>query len=330
MAALSSMYASFGWWFGNIRVAPNDPNRVYALGLDFYRTTNGGSSWSFAGGTMHVDHHALDFAADARLYEGNDGGMYRSTTGTSWTKLPNLPVNQFYAIEVNEQNPAHRYGGLQDNGTHRTLTGNVDDWASILGGDGFRCLVDPVSSQFVYAEYQYGELFRSSDGGNNFDYIASSLSGRTNWSMPVEFHPTNPATLFAGMQNIWRTTDRGTNWASISPDLTDGDGGGNATFGTVTTIAIAPSNPSVRLAGTDDANVWITTNAGVNWTRVDAALPERWITRVAFDPLNAAIGYVTVSGFRWNEPQPHVFRTTNHGANWSDIWAIFRKPPSMT
>src|SRR5688572_16722267 len=121
-SALASMYSTFGWWFGNIRVAPNDPNRVYALGLDFYRTTNGGSSWSFAGGSMHVDHHALDFAADARIYEGNDGGVYRSTTGTSWTKLPNLPVNQFYAVEVNEQNPAQRYGGLQDNGTHRTLS----------------------------------------------------------------------------------------------------------------------------------------------------------------------------------------------------------------
>lgn len=318
-AALGSIYSTYGWWFGNIRVAPNDANRVYALGLDFYRTTNGGSSWSFAGGSMHVDHHAFDVAADGRLYEGNDGGIYRSTTGTSWTKLPNLPANQFYAIDVNEQNPIQRYGGLQDNGTHRTLTGNVDDWASILGGDGFRCLVDPLLPQHIYAEYQYGELFHSPDGGSNFDYIAGSLTGRKNWFMPVEFHPTNTATLFAGTSNVWRTTNRGTTWVSISPDLTDGDGGINTTFGTITTIAIAPSNASVRLAGTDDANVWITTNAGANWTKVDAALPERWITRVAFDPANDAIEYVTVSGFRWNEPQPHVFRTTNYGANWADI-----------
>jgi len=325
--ALGSIYSSYGWWFGNIRVAPNDANRVYALGLDFYRTTNGGSSWSFVGGSMHVDHHALDFAVDGRLYEGNDGGIYRSTTGTSWTKLPNLPCNQFYAIDVNELNSAQRYGGLQDNGTHRTLTGNVDDWTSILGGDGFRPLVDPTNAQHIYAEYQYGELFHSSDGGTNFDYIAGSLTGRKNWSMPVEFHPTNPATLFAGTSSLWRTTNRGVSWTSISPDLTDGDGGINTTFGTITTLAIAPSNQAVRLVGTDDANVWITTNAGVNWTKVDGAIPERWITRVAFDPLDAATGYVTVSGFRWNEPQPHVFRTTNFGANWTDISSNLPEAP---
>jgi hypothetical protein len=73
--------------------------------------------------------------------------------------------------------------------------------------------------------------------------------------------------------------------------------------------------------------VWITTNAGLNWTKVDAALPERWITRVAFDPTNDSIGYVTVSGFRWNEPQPHVFRTTNHGASWADISANLPEAP---
>ncbi len=318
-ASLGSMYSSYGWWFGNIRVAPNDANRVYALGLDFHRTTNGGSSWSFAGGSMHVDHHGLDFASNGRLFEGNDGGMYTSLNGTSWTKLPGLPVSQFYAITVNEQNPLQRYGGLQDNGTNRTLTGSADDWVNILGGDGFRPLVDPVNSQFVYAEYQYGELFRSTNGGSSFDYIAGSLAGRKNWSMPVEFDPSNPLRLVAGTDRVYRTTNRGTSWAAISPDLTDGDGGVNVVFGTITALAIAPTSQGTILAGTDDANVWITTNGGIGWTRVDAALPERWITRVAFDPGDAAIAYLTISGFKWDEPAPHVFRTTDHGASWADI-----------
>lgn len=324
---LASLYSSYGWWFGNVRVSPTDPNRVYALGLDFYRTTNGGTSWNSVGGSMHVDHHALDFAANGRIFEGNDGGMYTSLNGTAWTKLSGMAVNQFYAIEVNEQAPTQRYGGLQDNGTQRTMTGGADDWGSILGGDGFRPLVDPTNAQWIFAEYQYGALHRSSNGGGSFSPIDGSLAGRRNWSMPVEFDPSNSLTLVAGTDRVFRTTNRGTSWTAISPDLTDGSGGGNVVFGTITTLAVAPTNASTILAGTDDANVWITTNGGTQWARVDATIPERWITRVAFDPSNAAIGYVTVSGFKWAETQPHVFRTTNFGAAWTDLSANLPEAP---
>lgn len=163
-AALSSIDATYGWWFGNLRVAPNDPNLVYVLGLDFYRTTNGGTTWTNVGGAMHVDHHALDFAANGRLFEGNDGGMYTSVNGTAWTTLPGLPVSQFYSVALNAQAPQQRYGGFQDNGVQRTLTGGSGDWTSILGGDGERCLVDPVTPLYIYAESQYGALYRSSNG----------------------------------------------------------------------------------------------------------------------------------------------------------------------
>jgi photosystem II stability/assembly factor-like uncharacterized protein len=315
---LSSMYSSFGWWFGNVRVAPDHSNVVFAVGYDTYRSTNGGASWSNVSGSMHVDHHALDFASDGSILEGNDGGMYRSTNGGSlWAKLDDLPTNQFYAIEVDEQFPLRRYGGMQDNGTQRTLTGGSDDWSSILGGDGFRPLVDPTNNQYVYAEYQRGALFRSTNGGASFSYIGGGLSGNANWFMPVEFDPAQPATLFAGTQQVWRSANRGTSWTAISPDLTDGAGG--SPFGTVTTIAISPVDSDHILAGTDDANVWRTSNGGGTWTQVDAALPERWITRVTFDPANANHAYVTVSGFRWDEYQPHVFRTTDLGDTWADI-----------
>ncbi|MBK9404952.1 MAG: T9SS type A sorting domain-containing protein [Ignavibacteria bacterium] len=78
-------------------------------------------------------------------------------------------------------------------------------------------------------------------------------------------------------------------------------------------------NPNMIIAGTDDANVWITSNSGTNWTKVSATLPYRWITRVAIDPLNENISYVTFNGLKWRDPQPHIFRTTNKGQTWSDI-----------
>ena len=327
--ALGGVYSSYGWWFGNIRVDPTNADRVFVLGLEFYRTTNGGASWSNAGGSMHVDHHGLDFGPTGIIWEGNDGGMYRSVNGgTVWTKLADLPLTQFYTVEVDHQFPVRRYGGTQDNGTNRTLTGGSSDWASILGGDGFHCLVDPTNNAFVYAEWQYGNFHRSTNGGSTFIGATSGLSGRKNWSMPVVLDPSNPARLYAGTHFLHRSTNRAASWTGISPDLTDGPGGGNVTYGTITTIAVAATDPDVIWAGTDDANVWVTTNGGANWTRVDGALPERWVTRVAVDPGDATVSYVTISGFRWDDPLPHVFRSTDFGASWTDISSNLPEVPA--
>jgi photosystem II stability/assembly factor-like uncharacterized protein len=325
-AALSGAYATYGWWFGNIRVTPTDPNRVFVLGLDAYRSTNGGASWSQVGGNMHVDHHALEYAPTDTgqfLYEGNDGGLYRSLDGgTTWTEIQGLPITQFYTVEVDHLEPHRRYGGTQDNGTNRTLTGSPNDWAQILGGDGFHVHVDPTNNSFVYAEYQYGNFFRSTNGGSSFSPATNGISAgdRMNWSTPVVLDPSNPATLYYGSQRVYRSTNRAVSWSAISNDLTDGAGGSNGViFGTLTALAVAPSDPQVIYAGTDDANVWVTQNGGGLWTRVDAQIPERWVTRVAVHPSSAGTAYVTLSGFRDDDPLSHVYRTTNFGSTWSPV-----------
>src|SRR4029453_19597057 len=93
------------------------------------------------------------------IYDGNDGGIYKSTNGSStWTHFENLPISQFYTCEIDHNNPERLYGGLHDNNVVRTLTGNTDDWESIIGGDGFYVLVDPKNPSYVYAESQYGAL----------------------------------------------------------------------------------------------------------------------------------------------------------------------------
>jgi photosystem II stability/assembly factor-like uncharacterized protein len=322
-SALSNVYSSFGWWFGNIRVQPNNPDRVYVLGLNPYRSTNGGASWSQIGSNMHVDHHAMEFAAldPSLIYEGNDGGLYQSfDSGASWNELNGLPITQFYTVEVDFQLPQRRYGGTQDNGTNRTLTGASNDWSRILGGDGFYVNVDPLDNRFVYAEWQWGNLNRSTNGGSSFSNATNGISGsdRQNWSTPVILDPSDPTTLYFGSHRVYRSTNRAVSWDAISGDLTDGSGGsGGVVFGTLTTLAVAATDPEVIYAGTDDANVWVTQNGGGNWTRIDAGLPERWVTRVAVDPTSAAIAYVTLSGFRDDDPLAHVFRTTDFGSTWT-------------
>ncbi len=322
--ALASITGGFGWYFGQVRIDPTNASRIFVLGVSLYRTTNTGSSWSSVGGATHVDHHDIwiDPGNNTRVVDGDDGGVYLSTNGGSaWQKSPILPITQFYAITVDAQNLLHRLGGTQDNGTPRTSTGALGDWDDIYFGDGFYCIVDPTNSNIIYAEYQYGGLGKSIDGGIFFDDATVGIdpSDRANWSTPVVMDPKDSNVLYYGTQRVWRTTDGTVSWNPVSADLTEGDDPGNLVFGTITTIAVAPSNQSVLYVGTDDGNVWVTQNLGGSWTNVNGTLPDRWVTRVAVDPTDAAVAYVTISGYRNDEYVPHVFRTTDFGASWSDI-----------
>ncbi len=320
----NDLYYSFGWYFGQIRVHPTDSDVVYVLGVPLYRTTNGGGTWYDVSGSQHVDHHALEFdnTNPNHIVDGNDGGVYYSTnSGTVWTKSYNLPVTQFYAATIDRLNPERTYGGTQDNGTLRTLTGNIDDWHMILGGDGFYCMVDYTDANTIYAEYQWGNLMKSTDGGYDFNYAMDGISGgdRTNWSTPVVMDSNNPLVLYYGANRLYKTTDGAEYWYAISGDLTNGPGPSFLTYGTITTIAVSRTNGDVIYVGTDDANVWVTTDGGSNWTSINSGLPDRWVTRVAVDPYDEATAYVTFSGYRYDSPLPHVYRTTDYGALWTDI-----------
>jgi len=322
--AIQGMNSSFGWYFGQVRVHPSNPDVAYLLGVDLYYTNTGGGSWTQLAGyynmdVIHVDHHALFIhPVTGRLLEGNDGGLYYSDdSGFTWTKINNLPLTQFYDIEVDYLRPERIYGGTQDNNTVRTWTGALDDWDAILGGDGFYSLVDYTNSNIIYAEYQYGGLSKSTNGGSYMYNISSWGSDRVNWSAPVVMHPWQPDILYFGTYRVYKSTNGGNSWQVVSGDLTDGDDG--SSYHTITTLAVSPVNTSVVLAGTDDGNVHISTNGGTSWTDISAGLPDRWITRVAADPFDGNTIYATCSGFRWDETAPHVFRSADLGNTWVDI-----------
>ena len=321
---LDGMNSSFGWYFGQIRVDPVNENRVYVLGVDMYRSDNGGNSWNHIAGyfnfnEIHVDHHAMFIDENTgRIFEGNDGGLYISDNyGEDWQKLNKLGITQFYDIEIDYLMPHRLYGGTQDNNTVRTLTGATGSWQAILGGDGFYSLVDYTNNDNIYAESQNGGLHKSTDGGWDFDYIAGQMDNdRINWSAPLIMHPEDPDILYFGTHRVWKTTNGGWNWTPVSGDLTQGSSG---SFHTLTTLAISSLNPAIVLAGSADGRVHISTTNGLVWNDVSEGLPVRWITRVETDPFDENTIYATVSGFRWDEAQPHVFKSTDLGENWTNI-----------
>jgi photosystem II stability/assembly factor-like uncharacterized protein len=330
--SLSNIYSSYGWWFGRLKIDPQDEEVVYAIGFDVYKTSNGGDSWSYKTGIAHVDMHEVAISAvnSSRVFLANDGGLYSSNNGgDSWTHENGLPITQFYTCEIDESVPERLYGGAQDNGTNRTLSGNPDAWASIYGGDGFRCLVDPNDDRYIYVEYQYGNLARSTNYGSSFTSATSGISSsdRKNWNTPVTFNPLNPNSLYYGANRLYKSINKAVSWSAISDDLSNGAGSGNQKYGTITTISVSPVDTNYIYAGTDDANVWLSKDNGEFWQNISNGLPQRWISRLVADPFDVHSAYVCLSGYRENDYMPHLLKTEDEGATWQDISAGLPEAP---
>ena len=333
-STFTNNFGGFGWYFGAMAVSPTDPNRVFCLGQYLIRSTDGGVNFSSVGGTAHVDHHAMwiDPLDPNKIYLGNDGGFYWSTTGgTSWTQSVDTPITQFYAGTVDPSNPDRLLGGTQDNSTMVT-SGSPGGWSIILGGDGFQTLVSPADPNVIYAEWQFccdrTGLRRSITGGASWITPSGfSPSDRYNWNTPIAMNPRNPAVLLVGSHRVYKSTNSGSSYVVVSADLT-GAPPTSLTYGTLTTLAISPADTAVYYAGTDDGRVWRSLNSGGAWTNISAGLPVRYVTRVTPDPIAPNVVYATLSGFGQDEHLSHVYRSADQGANWTSISANLPDVPA--
>lgn len=333
--------ANFMWYFGQVRVDPLDDKRVYVLDVDFARSDDGGTNWHMQGYQereltgLHVDHHALAFHPHNPDYiiAGHDGGISISRNrGETWQHVEDLPVTQFYEIGLDPTYLGRLYGGTQDNSTIRTATGLANDWHQILGGDGFYVIVDPLDPNIIYAESQYGNLVKleeQEDGTFRYFYALSGIPPATvelrNWSTPVVMDHRLNSVLYYGNTRVYRTTNAAETWEPISEPL--GKHIDHHLIGTITAIAVAPSDYRVLYAGTDDGNVWVSDNGGVKWRNIAAGLPERWVTRIVVDMHDPAKAYITYSGLKWREQIPYIFRTSDMGVHWEDITANLPAAP---
>ncbi len=332
-ADLASVYSSYGWWFGNVRIHPDDPERILVLGLTLWSSDDGGRSYVRSDDGMHVDHHALVFgpAPERVIYEGNDGGVYRSDDdAATWTELVDLPITQVYRLALDPSDARVLYVGTQDNGTCRTVTGALDDWERIAGGDGFAAVVHPDDPARVWTLRQYGHLKYSNDGGESWTEALKGIDpeDRVNWDAPHVMDPSDPGRRYYGTQRVYRSVGN-LGWEAISPDLTGGTTQGQAgqVDGTLTTIGVSPVDGDVLWTGSDDGHVFVTDDGGGRWTDVSGDLPLRWVTAVRPDPRDAETAYATLSGFRWAESEAHVYRTDDLGRSWAPLGADLPDAP---
>ncbi len=319
IAPIADSFGTAQAWYGNVRINPQDPDQIFVLGLFLHSTPDAGQSY-FDFTSLHVDHHAFAFGPGPapKMYSGNDGGVYSSLDGFNWTKTSgDFPITQIYRVSTAAWNNDAVWIGTQDNGSNQDLEGD-GDFSRVFGGDGFQVVPHLVETTWMWAQFQYGNVFFSQDSGQGFTDARDGLFGRVNWNAPHAQDPNDPNRRYFGTDRVFRNLNP-VQWEPISDDLTGGVHQGvlGQVNGTLTTITVSPADSNVIWSGSDDGVVHVTQDGGANWTDVSSPLPERWVTSLFAHPVNPGEAWVTFSGFRWGEDISHVYRTADFGENWS-------------
>ncbi|MEM6706931.1 MAG: hypothetical protein AAF690_29765 [Acidobacteriota bacterium] len=347
------------FYYADLRVDPERPERVYRLQSTLDVSTDGGRSFSqLASFTqLHPDHHELwihPHDADL-LIAGNDGGVGISRDrGGSWDFVRNLPLAQYYHVRVDDEVPYNVYGGLQDNGSwkgpsavwEQGFGGGIRNfhWTMVAFGDGFDTAPDPDDASRGYAMSQGGNLSRwnLSQGGGK----AIRPDGpddevlRFNWNAGFAQDPFASGTIYYGSQYLHRSTDRGESWTRISEDLTtdneewqlqDQSGGltldvtAAENFTTIITVEPSDLEEGVLWVGTDDGRVHITRDGGDSWTSLEEkawkrGVPENtWVPHITASKHSKGEAFVVFDNHRRSDLSTYVFRVSDYGERWERL-----------
>ena len=338
---LDGVYNSYGYYFGEIRIAPHDVERIYILGVPFLASSDGGNSWESIGGpSVHADHQALwvNPSRPGHLIDGNDGGLNITyDDGVSWFKGNTPSVGQFYAIGVDDQTPYHVYGGLQDNGVWggpHTYTASNNWHASgaypydrYMGGDGMQVEIDTRTNDIIYTGSQFGfyQRIETSTGTRTLIRPRHTLGERPlrfNWQTPIHLSRHNQDVLYYGSNKLHRSFNRGDDWETLSGDLTRGGRRGDVPYGTLTTIDESPLRFGLLYVGSDDGLVHVSRDGGYTWENITGEdWGELWVSRVEASSHELGRVYVTLNGYRWDHFAPYVYRSNDFGQTWEALHA---------
>jgi photosystem II stability/assembly factor-like uncharacterized protein len=349
-----------GQYYGQVIADPKNPDRIYVPNTITRVSDDGGKTIRPVGERWkHVDTHALWIDPDDTDYilAGCDGGVYETfDRAATWNYKSNLSITQFYDVTVDEEAPFYNiYGGTQDNHTlggpsrTRSASGITNaDWYALVTGDGFHSRVDPTDPNIVYAEFQYGNLFRfDRRSGERIAIQPQPGKGepplRWNWDSPLIISPHSHTRLYFAANRLYRSDDRGDSWRAISGDITrqidrnklpvmgklwgpDAVAKNVSTsfYGNCVALAESPKREGLLYVGTDDGLINITENAGLAWTKVEKfpGVPEMtYVSRLLASQHDERTVYASFDNHKNGDFKPYLLRSTDAGKTWTSIAA---------
>ncbi|MEO6131567.1 MAG: hypothetical protein ABIQ02_06950 [Saprospiraceae bacterium] len=320
------LFGSFGWYFEALKVNPENALDISMLGVDMYRTLDGGNSWFLSAPVwwtyeVHADKHVLEFS-NGQMLLGTDGGAYKSPIDMSqpWNDIENIPSTQFYRTAFNPHQPDQYAGGAQDNGTSIGNAAILNQWGRLFGGDGFQPRFDPLEPLWAYYTTQNGNIYWTSDQFN-FELLDKGLFSTRYWDMPLVMSVHDPKILFCGSSHVFKIDMRDTSrtWMSISPDLTRGDTILGNRYPAITALEQSPVDEMRLYAGTQDGKLWTTPDGGVNWIDITDGTPGYYVTSITCSTMQSLGVIVTYSGYRDNDNTPYIYKSADAGMTWTTL-----------
>lgn len=324
-----SYLGSQGWYDNALWVDPTNPDHLIVGGIDLWRSTDGGTSlsristWWKSPSSAHADHHFVmehpdyDGTTNKMVYFANDGGMYVAddievaNDDTGWQELNNnLSITQFYGMGVSPDGTV--VGGTQDNGT-LIYKGDSEGWTETFGGDGGYSASDPTDSNYIYGEYVYLQIHRSTNGGVFSSYIYdNAMTSGANFIAPFILDPNNENRMLGGAAELWvsnNVKDATPSWSSIKTPISGNEA--------ISAIAVQSGNSDVIYVGHNDGSLYKTTNgtdASPVWTNITGTdLPGRYLMRIAVDPIDPDTVFVSFGGYSSN----NLWKSTDGGTTWN-------------
>ncbi|MGE5624022.1 MAG: WD40/YVTN/BNR-like repeat-containing protein, partial [Bacillota bacterium] len=343
-------------YFDRLAVDPKNPDELYVVNRSVARSVDGGKSFTwFKGAPGGDDYHFIwinPLDASHMAVASDQGTSVSVDGGKTWSEWYNQPTGQFYHVATDDRFPYHIYSGQQDSGTVETESSSdygeitFRDWNPVGGDERSYVIPDNGDPDIVYVGGLGGHVSRFDKRTGQVQNVSAwpvssyarrptTVQYRYNWFYPLVADPHKAHTLYLGSQYVWKTTDGGLHWKTISPDLTgkrDGAQGCDAKipdlktakdcgYGTVFTIAPSPRKDSIIWAGADDGVVSLTRDGGRHWEDVTPKDMPLWgrVNQVEASPSDPATAYAAVDLHRQDIFAPYIYRTHDYGKTWESI-----------
>lgn len=353
-----SDHTAQGQYYNEIYCDPLDVDKVYSMETVSHVTRDGGKTWTSVGlDGRHVDDHVIwiDPSNTAHYMIGGDGGIYETFDDSrTWLFKCNLPVTQFYRVNVDNSEPFYWvYGGTQDNSSFGGPSASTSyygvassDWVVTLGGDGFWQAIDPTNPDIVYSEYQYGNIYRYDKKSGEAQKIKpqprkGEETYKWNWNSPFILSPHSPTRLYMAANKVFRSDDRGSSWTVISDDITRqtdrntwpvmgrywgvdavAKDVSTSLFGMAVSLAESKLKEDLVYVGTDDGVIQVTENAGQSWTMVKEfpGVPEyTYVSDIFPSRFNENIVFASFNNHQRDDFRPYLLKSTDKGRTWTSI-----------